>query len=96
MPRCCRPALYVYEGEQQLLDMGLTVLRNTRDFEMGLGDWELKPVGEKTWEGFKTHFTRHKSNLKPFEDPQCNKRDTIMPIIWLNKCAQTSIHATQK
>ena len=56
-------------SEQQLLDMGLTVLRNTRDFEMGLGDWELKPVGDKTWEGFKTHFTKAQKQLKAIRGP---------------------------
>ena len=31
----------------QLLDIGLTVLRNTRDFERALGDWTLKTDAEK-------------------------------------------------
>ena len=30
----------------QLLDIGLTVLRNTRDVERALGDWTLKPEAE--------------------------------------------------
>lgn len=56
-------------SEHQLLDMGLTVLRNTRDFERGLGDWELKPVDDKTWEGFKTHFTNAQKQLKAIRGP---------------------------
>ena len=56
-------------SEKQLLDMGLTVLRNTRDFERGLGDWELKTVRDKTWQGFKTHFTNAQKQLKAIRGP---------------------------
>ena len=40
----------------QLLDIGLTVIRNTRDFERALGDWEAKPDADKTWDNYKEHF----------------------------------------
>ena len=41
----------------QLLDMGLTVIRNTRDFEKALGEWELLATNLKSWAKFKSHFT---------------------------------------
>ena len=53
----------------QLLDIGLTVIRNTRDFERALGDWELKPIGSKTWANFKTHFTSAQKQLKAIRGP---------------------------
>ena len=31
----------------QILDIGLTVVRNTRDFERTLGNWETIPPNEK-------------------------------------------------
>ena len=35
--------------QDQILDIGLTVIRNTRDFERALGDWENLASTEKTW-----------------------------------------------
>ena len=32
---------------EQLLDIGLTVIRNTRNFERALGDWEAIPITKK-------------------------------------------------
>ena len=29
---------------EQILDIALTVIRNTRDFERALGNWEAKPA----------------------------------------------------
>ena len=37
----------------QLLDIGLTVIRNTRDFERALGDWEILSAADKTWDRLK-------------------------------------------
>ena len=42
--------------EAQILDMGLTVIRNTRDFEKALGDWDSLAARNKTWDCFKQHF----------------------------------------
>ena len=55
--------------EAQLLDVGLTVLRNTRDFERALGDWEAKQNVTKTWDNFKTHFTNAQKQLKAIRGP---------------------------
>lgn len=51
----------------QLLDMGLTVIRNTRDFEKALGDWE--PIVNKTWTLFKSHFSDAQKQLKAIRGP---------------------------
>ena len=53
----------------QLLDMGLTVIRNTRDFEKALGEWELLPTNQKTWVKFKSHFTEAQKQLKAIRGP---------------------------
>ena len=55
--------------EQQLLDIGLTVIRNTRDFEKALGDWEALATTAKTWTRFKTHFTTAQKQLKAIRGP---------------------------
>ena len=55
--------------ESQLLDVGLTVIRNTRDFERALGDWELLPTANKTWGHFKTHFENAQKQLKAIRGP---------------------------
>ena len=53
----------------QLLDIGLTVIRNTRDFERALGDWELLPPIRKTWDKFKTHFKDAQKQLRAIRGP---------------------------
>ena len=55
--------------EEQLLDIGLTVIRNTHDFERALGDWELFPDHNKTWVNFKTHFKEAQTHLKAIRGP---------------------------
>ena len=55
--------------QDQLLDMGLTVIRNTRDFERALGDWENLPARRKTWDQFKTHFKDAQKQLKAIRGP---------------------------
>ena len=54
---------------EQLLDMGLTVIRNTRDFEKALGKWELLPMNQKTWAKFKSHFSAAQTQLKAIRGP---------------------------
>ena len=39
--------------KDQLLDIGPTVIRNTRDFERALGDWEILSAADKTWDRLK-------------------------------------------
>ena len=53
----------------QLLDIGLTVIRNTRDFERSLGDWELLPPIRKTWATFKDHFKEAQKQLRAIRGP---------------------------
>ena len=50
--------------EAQILDMGLTVIRNTRDFEKALGDWDSLAARNKTWDRFKQHFKDAQKQLK--------------------------------
>ena len=53
-------------SEAQLLEFGLTLIRNTRDFEKALGEWKNKPQPDKTWSNFKTHF---KVEVRPCSKP---------------------------
>ena len=53
----------------QLLDIGLTVICNTRDFERALGDWELLPTIRKIWDNFKTHFKDAHKQLRAICGP---------------------------
>ena len=47
----------------------LTIVRNTRDFEYALTQWENKAPSNKTWESFKTHFHEAQVNLKQIRGP---------------------------
>ena len=55
--------------DEQVLDIGLTVVRNTRDFEKALGDWEVLPATGKTWTTFKQHFKDAQKQLKAIRGP---------------------------
>ena len=53
----------------QILDIALTVVRNTRDFERALGDWEALSTNNKTWDNFKTHFKKAQKQLRAIRGP---------------------------
>ena len=53
----------------QLIDLALTVIRNTRDFEQALLAWENLPNNQKTWDNLKQHFTRAQKELKAIRGP---------------------------
>ena len=55
--------------ENQILDIGLTVIQNTRDFEKALGDWENLLTTDKMWVRFKTNFTASQQQLKEIQAP---------------------------
>ena len=55
--------------EKQLLNIGLTVIWNTRDFEKALGEWEALAATAKTWEIFKSHFKTTQQQLKAIHGP---------------------------
>ena len=54
-------------SEEQLLEFGLTLVRNTRDFEKAIGEWNAEPT--KTWALFKTHFRNAQTELKDIRGP---------------------------
>ena len=56
-------------SDAQVLNFGLTILRNTRDFELALGEWHAKPEREKTWDNFKVHFREAQATLKKIRGP---------------------------
>jgi hypothetical protein len=53
----------------QILEFGLTILRNTRDFEQGLSEWNKKSSADQTWPKFKTHFKAAQTELKAIRGP---------------------------
>ena len=53
----------------QLLDKGLQIIKNTRDYEIALTAWNAKPAVDKTWDNFKTHFQAAQQSLKEVRGP---------------------------
>ena len=53
--------------EAQLLEIGLTLIKSTRDFEKALGTWNA--LAGKTWDLFKTHFRDAQTELKEIRGP---------------------------
>ena len=53
----------------QILDIALTVIRNTRDFERALGYRQALADIDKTWARFKTHFQAAQKQLKSIRCP---------------------------
>ena len=56
-------------SDMQLLHKGLTIARNTRDFEYALTMWETLLEEDKTWLKFKTHFHEAQLALKRIRCP---------------------------
>ena len=54
---------------QQLPHFGLTIFRNTQEFEKGLGDCENKAAFSKTWPNFKDLFQALEKELKAIRGP---------------------------
>ena len=52
----------------QILEIGLTLIKSTRDFEKALGEWNALAVA-KTWEVFKSHFRDAQKDLKEIRGP---------------------------
>ena len=57
-----------YSSAQQL-ELGLTLIRSTRDFEKALGEWNKKVSTTKTWATLKTHFKEAHDELKEIWGP---------------------------
>ena len=51
-------------SEAQKLEIGLTLIRSTQDFEKALGEWTSRSVTTKTWETFKAHFKDTQAELQ--------------------------------
>ena len=55
--------------DKRVLNIGLTVIRNTRDFEKALGNWESLAAARKYWQTFQTHFKDAQKQLKAIHGP---------------------------
>ena len=56
-------------SEAQIVEIALTVIRNTHDFEKVLSEWHNKPKVDKTWDNFKDHFKKAQLELKEIRGP---------------------------
>ena len=56
-------------SEAQKLEIGLTLIRGTRDFEKALGEWNSRVAMTKTWDTFKVHFKDAQTELKEVRGP---------------------------
>ena len=72
---------------QQQLEICITLIRDMRDIEKVLGEWNAKVSGDKTWAAFKSHFKNAQAELKKSVDQPCNMQDTIMQICLRRNCA---------
>ena len=50
--------------QQQIINFGIQLIRNTQDFQDGLKAWYSKPTLDKTWPNFKTHFEDEYDKMK--------------------------------
>lgn len=55
--------------ESQIVDFGIQLIKNTRDFETSLGEWNKKQAEDQTWELFKKHFQDAQQTLKDIRGP---------------------------
>ena len=43
-------------SQSQIVNYGLTIIKNTNNFETGIYTWIARPLTKHTWPNFKTHF----------------------------------------
>ena len=67
--------------ENNLVDIGLTVICNIRDFEQAPEEWKDLAVRKTTWEKSKNTSKNHNNNSKRHADQPCKRRDFIIQII---------------
>ena len=48
----------------QIVQFGLQIIKNTKDFEDGIKAWNALPLGQKNWINFQMHFEREHRALK--------------------------------
>lgn len=53
--------------EHQIVSLGLTLIKNTSDFETGITDW-IKTTTTKDWDAFKIHFELEQENLRAIRE----------------------------
>ena len=75
--------------DNQILDIGLTVIRNTRDFEKALGDWEVLPAPRKPGPDLKRILKTPNNTSRQSDGPPCTRRDIITQITSRNNCVPT-------
>ena len=56
-------------SEAQIVEIALTVIKNTHDFEKALSEWHNKAKVDKTWANFKDHFKKAQMELKEIRGP---------------------------
>jgi len=57
-------AANLQKSEQQVIGIGLDIVRRTGDFEKGLIGWLARTVVEHTWPNIKQHFNAVYRELK--------------------------------
>ena len=63
LQKLAKAAKMEYTGKQ-LTAMGLSVIKNTHDFERGIYDWEAKAEADKTYENLQSHFNNELEKLQ--------------------------------
>lgn len=53
-------------SEQQLIEFGLSLLRNTQEYLKALGEWNRKLVTDRNWKKINHIFAQLKLNLRRF------------------------------
>ena len=51
------------KSQQQIINYGIEMLKNTGDFETNLTIWVNRPPAQLTWANFKKHFNQAHANL---------------------------------
>ena len=74
----------------QLLDIGITVIRNTQDFERAIRDWEAIPNADKSWHQFKLISRQRRNNCVRFVAQPCSRQATITQTILLDSYVKIS------
>ena len=83
-------------SEAHKLEIGLTLIRGTRNFEKSHGEWNSGVATKKTWDTFKVNFKDAQTELKVIRGPtmqQAGYHHANMLVDWL--CADLQLHGAE-
>lgn len=84
------------KSSEQIINLALTILRNSGEFEKGLGDWYSKDAAQKTWSNLKEHFQEEQILLRKIRGKSMKNTSFQNQVNFLSDQYKTDLTEIQK